>query len=282
MKTPSSKQTHLIMGMPVVIQIIEAHPFERSSSSPQTPQGGIVEKLSPQADVNKIIENVFEYFTYVDNTFSTYKDDSEIMRINRKELDLKNASADMQMIFRLAEQTKNETNGYFDIVNRGGKYDPSGIVKGWAIQNVARIIGDSGFTNYYVEAGGDIQVNGLNDEGEKWAIGIKNPFNQNENVKVVKLTNEGIATSGTYIRGQHIYDPHDKKQEFDDIISLTVIGPNIYEADRFSTPAFAMGRKGIEFIEGLNKPDEPRRFEGYMIDSKGIATMTNGFENYID
>ena len=84
-----------------------------------------------------------------------------------------------------------------------------------------------------------------------------------------------MATSGTYIRGQHIYNPHNRVQTFDDIVSLTVIGPNIYEADRFATAAFAMGKSGIDFIESLPG------FEGYIIDSNGIATMTSGFENYV-
>ncbi len=53
-----------------------------------------------------------------------------------------------------------------------------------------------------------------------------------------------------------------------------MIGPNVYEADRFATAAFAMGRTGISFLE--NMPN----FEGYMIDSEGRATMTSGFANY--
>ena len=60
-----------------------------------------------------------------------------------------------------------------------------------------------------------------------------------------------------------------------DIVSLTVIGPNIYEADRFATAAFAMGKRGINFIEtcpGL---------EGYMVDAAGMATETTGFSSFV-
>ncbi len=248
------KDRRLIMGMPVTIEIV-------GNSASET------------------LEKAFAYFTYVDETFSTYKEKSEIMKINRRELKLEDASHDMREIFRLAEQTKRETLGYFDIVNRDGRLDPSGIVKGWAINNAARLIHEAGFTNYYVDAGGDIEVGGQNADGNKWAIGIRNPLNTSENVKIVYLSDRGIATSGTYIRGQHIYNPHDKKQEFDDIVSLSVIGRDIYEADRFATPAFAMGRKGIEFIEKLND-GRPRLFEAYMIDNKGMATMTSGFEKH--
>ena len=59
------------------------------------------------------------------------------------------------------------------------------------------------------------------------------------------------------------------------IISLTVIGPNVYEADRFATAVFAMGRKGILFLESLDG------FHGYAVDSRGIATMTSNFKKYV-
>lgn len=224
----------------------------------------------------ELFDEVFSYFTYVDEKFSTYKDTSEISAVNRGEILTEDQSEDMKLVFELSEETKRITEGYFDIVGRDGKYDPSGLVKGWAIYNAANILKERGVKNYYVEAGGDIEVCGNNAHGEFWRIGIENPMSkQHEIVKVVELRNCGIATSGTAIRGQHIYNPMDKGATFDDILSLTVIGPNIYEADRFATAAFAMGRKGIEFIEGL------KGFEGYQIDYAGIATMTSGFAQYI-
>ena len=59
------------------------------------------------------------------------------------------------------------------------------------------------------------------------------------------------------------------------IVSFTVLGPNVWEADRFATAAFAMGPAGIQFIE-----KEPC-LEGYMISKDGIATMTSGFSDYV-
>ena len=60
-----------------------------------------------------------------------------------------------------------------------------------------------------------------------------------------------------------------------DIVSLTVIGPDVLEADRFSTAAFAMGKSGIHFIEDLPG------FEGYVVDGAGIATQTSGFKAFV-
>lgn len=244
------KTTRLMMGMPITVEIVDASATEAA------------------------LDAVFDYFRYVDEKFSTYKDASEIMRINRRELDIADASDDMKLIFALAEDTRQETYGYFDIRHKG-KIDPSGIVKGWAIYNAAALLAQMGFVNYFVDAGGDIEVCGHNDAGQAWRVGIRNPFAINEIVKVVTLTDCGIATSGTSIRGQHIYNPQSGAESIDDVVSLTVIGPNVYEADRFATAAFAMGADGIHFIESLDG------FEGYMIDAHGIATLTSGFGRYV-
>ena len=251
------KQTRILMGMPITVELIDASAAEQD------------------------IDDVYAYFTYVDEKFSTYKDTSEISQINRHRLALEQASADMRTVLRLAEQTRQETDGYFDIAH-GGVIDPSGLVKGWAIFNAAERLRAKGFQNFYVEAGGDVQAFGHNSQGRDWRVGIRNPFNMDEIVKVLAITDKGVATSGNYVRGQHIYNPRRRAEDgessaeaLDEIVSLTVIGPNIYEADRFATAAFAMGRRGIVFIQDLPG------FEGYMIDRQGQATLTSGFGSYV-
>lgn len=235
----------------------------------------IVIDIHTKEATKELFEKVFAYFRYVDKKFSTYKDESEISAINQRKMRDTEWSEDMRLIFKLAEETKNLTHGYFDIKTPGGTYDPSGLVKGWAIFNAVNILKDNGVKNFYVEAGGDIQTYGRNEENKPWCIGIQNPFNKKrEVIKKVYLKDNGIATSGTYIRGQHIYNPINKEAPENDTISLTVIGPNIFEADRYATAAFAMGNEGIQFIESL------KGFEGYAINKNGIATMTTGFNNY--
>jgi len=244
------KETRILMDMPVTVEIRD------------------------EAADQGLIDEIFDYFQYVDDTFSVFKENSEISRINRGEIKKEDYSPDMKTIFRLAEETKRQTSGYFDIQKPKGILDPSGIVKGWAIWQASKLLNLAGIKDSYVEAGGDIQVT-RKSNSDPWIIGIRNPFNINENVKILSLRNEGIATSGTYIRGQHIYNPHKPKETFEEIVSLTVIGPNVYEADRFATAAFAMGKEGIHFIE------KQEGLEGYAIDSKGIATMTTNFNRYV-
>jgi len=241
------QQTQIIMGMPITITIIGAR-------------------------ARSLLNSSFAYFRRVDDRYSTYKSDSEISQIN-KGLPKSKWSNEMKRTLELCEETKALTKGYFDI-EHNGKLDPSGLVKGWAINNVATMLLGQNAHDFYVEAGGDIQVHGKNG-GDPWTVGIRNPFNTQEIIKKLIVSTEGIATSGTYIRGQHIYNPHDPEADLTTVESLTVIAKNIYEADRFATAAFAMGIRGIEFIK------ETPGLEGYMITSNGMATYTDGFERYV-
>ena len=129
------KQLQLLMGMPITVEVVDPYVTE--------------------AD----IEKVFAYFRAVDETLSTYKEHSEISKINRGELCEEEYSDDMKTILALSEQTKQETRGYFDI-RHNGIVDPSGLVKGWAILQAAQMLRDAGWSNFYVDAGGDIQVSG--------------------------------------------------------------------------------------------------------------------------
>ncbi|ESY77379.1 thiamine biosynthesis protein [Mesorhizobium sp. LNHC221B00] len=223
------------------------------------------------ASSGELIDTVFGYFEYIDRRFSTYRADSEIAAINRGDVPVADWSGEMMEVLALARQTRDETDGYFDIRKPDGSLDPSGIVKGWAIRNAAGIVQRAGISDFFIEAGGDIQSCGKNARGQDWSVGIRNPFNADEIVKVVYPRRRGVATSGTYVRGQHIYNPRGSGGPIQDIVSLTVIGADVLDADRFATAAFAMGRDGILFIE------QTAGLEGYLIDVNGRATPTTGF-----
>jgi thiamine biosynthesis lipoprotein len=242
------RQERTIMGMPISIEIVSS---------------GIGQKD---------FDEIFNFFVYVDEKFSTYKPTSETSQINNGLIKEHQYSQDMKEVIKLSNETARETNGFFTTVAKDASFDPLGLVKGWAIYKASILLEKRGLNNFYIEAGGDIQTKGKNADQEKWSVGIRNPFNRDEVVKIVYLSGQGIATSGTYARGQHIINPLEPNVPITEIVSLTVIGPNVYEADRFATAAFAMGKSGIEFIENLEG------FEGYMIDSQGIATYTNGFD----
>ena len=237
-----------IMGMSISIDIADAHASHEDCDA------------------------AFAFLIEVDNRFSTYKTDSEISRLNRGEV--AEVSEQVSLILRLAEETRKATNGYFNIARPDGALDPSGIVKGWAILEVARLLCTRGVYNFFLNVGGDIQPNGVDVGGQEWTVGIRNPFNRSEIIKVIYPRGRGVVTSGTAERGAHIYNPHNPEEKLDGTVSITVIGPDVYEADRFATAAFAMGQQGIAFIESLPG------FEGYAVNTAGIATMTSGFYAY--
>jgi thiamine biosynthesis lipoprotein len=245
------RETRIIMGMPISLAVLD------------------------EGVRRQDLEAVFAEFSAIDAQFSPFKDGSEISRFNRGEITEKDFSPRMREIVALCERTKQETGGYFDISRPDGTIDPCGVVKGWAIKNAVQQLIDMGHSNFCVAAGGDIQCHGVNDASAEWTVGIRNPFLRDEIVKVLQPGGHGVATSGNYIRGDHIYDPHTGRYGADNIVSLTVIGPDVLEADRYATAAFAMGCKGIHFIERMPG------LEGYEIDGFGTARMTSGLKKYL-
>lgn len=227
------------------------------------------DSFAKRADIGEI----FSFFEEVDRMFNTFKSNTEISRINEKKITPARWSDDMREVISLCIRTREETKGYFDH-EKDGKIYPLGMVKGWAIHRAALMLQQKGYEHFYIEAGGDLEACGMK-ENRPWRVGIQNPFNTKEIVKVLQVSGAGVATSGSYRRGNHIYNPHDKHEKLNEVISLTVVGPNALEADRMATAAFAMGEKGIEFIESV------AGLEGYQIDRAGQATMTRGFSNYV-
>ena len=242
------KQTRILWDMPITIDI------------------------NDKAATAEILKSVYDYFEHVDQIFSPFNPNSEISRLNRGEITNSLPSSELAEVLLLSEQTQQQTHGYFNIRHHG-QINPVGLVKGWALYQASQQLIAKGFHNFYIDAGGDIQAQGYNHNGESWMIGIRNPFDRYQNIKILVLRDQGIATSGTAVRGQHIYDPFRQEPTLTDIVSFTVIGPNVYEADRFATAAFAMGKQGIAFIQS-----QPH-LEGYQIDNRGIATYTSGFQS---
>lgn len=234
------------MGMPITIEVI----------------GSTEEILTP----------AFEYLRHIDEVFSTYKAASQISRLNRGELTGEQASAEVQQVLAECARYKTATQGFFDIARPQGGIDPSGLVKGWAIQGAADLIAGTGAKNFFVSAGGDVQTVGHNAQGQPWRVGITNPFEPKQLAKQVQLSGQAIATSGSYERGAHIYNPHTGKPA-DELVSLSVIGPSIYETDVLATAVFVMGQPGLKFLT-------ERGYEAMMITAQQAVVLTPGFGQY--
>ncbi len=216
------------------------------------------------------LDRVFEDFALLDRTFSPFLDGSEVSRINRAELRPDDAGQLVHQAIDLCRLYERATDGYFSPWIEG-RFDPSGLVKGWAIDRACSILDSYGYSDFFVDAGGDVQTHGRNAEGGPWRVGVRHPIERDKVACVVLSSGLAVATSGTYEKGEHILDPHTGKPA-NAFLSFTVAGPDILQADVYATAGFAMGVSGLEFVR------RTPGYEAYAIDKQLRASYTAGFE----
>ncbi len=194
-------------------------------------------------------DDAFASLRRADARFSTYRSDSEVSLLNRGELALASCSLELRQVLALAEQLRTGSRGYFDVGGHRADraLDPSGVVKGWAVEEAAWILDAAGARNYSINAGGDVLVRGEPEPGEPWRIGIRHPLVPDAVARVIELRSGAVATSGAYERGEHITDPLTGEAPHE-WLSLTVVGPSLTYADAYATAAFAMGRAGLSWV----------------------------------
>ena len=197
-----------------------------------------------------VLDRLFAWLRFVDETFSTYRLDSDISRLNRGEITLAEAHVSVQSVLRRCESLRRSTRGYFDvaapIASLGGGVDPSGFVKGWAVEGAGRLLSRAGASSWCVNAGGDICLSGAPAGCDCWRVGIQHPVERLAVAAVLGLRAGAVATSGTYERGNHILDPHTRRAP-EGVLSVTIVGHDLAVADAYATAAFAMGRAGAEW-----------------------------------
>jgi thiamine biosynthesis lipoprotein len=187
------------------------------------------------------IESMFGWLRWVDEVFSTYKAGSEISRLNRSELVRADVHPEVDAVLARCEQLRVETDGYFDACAADPHLvDPSGLVKGWAIDRAADILEAAGVRNYALNAAGDMRLRGRAVPELCWRIGIQHPLERDEVARVIETNELAVATSGEYARGEHVRDPHTRLAPVG-VLSVTITGPDLATADAYATAAFAMG-----------------------------------------
>src|SRR5205085_11247117 len=143
-----------------------------------------------------------------------------------------------------------ETAGAFD-ERAGGRLDPSAFVKGWATQRAAEMLNDRGLTDFSLNVGGDVVLRGGALPERAWRVGIQHPRERGAIAAVIGVTDMAVATSASYERGGHLLDPRTGAPP-SDVLSVTVIGPDLGTADAYSTAAFALGPDGPVWTLGLD------------------------------
>lgn len=205
----------------------------------------------------------------VDAAFSPYRVDSDISRIQRGVLALENADPDVALVLDLCAAVEAETDGYFTPI-WNGELDPTGLVKGWAIERASDLLKAHGSRNHAVNGGGDIQLAGESGPGQPWGVGISDPLERTRVLTVVSGRDFAVATSGIAERGNHIIDPFTGAPAAE-LVSATVVGASLTRVDAYATAAFAMGSSALSWIEGL--PGH----EALLVSANGGVTRTEGF-----
>jgi thiamine biosynthesis lipoprotein len=199
-----------------------------------------------------VLEQMFDSLRLADATFSTYKEDSEISRMNRGELAVAAAHPDVREVLDRCEALRIETDGYFDMrAATAEAIDPSGLVKGWAVDRAASILDEAGIQNYAVNVAGDMRLRGRAVPDPCWSVGIQHPLESDSIAAVVEANDLAVATSGAYARGDHVIDPHTRRPPVG-VLSVTITGPELATADAYATAAFAMGEAGIHWTARLH------------------------------
>jgi len=205
-----------------------------------------------EAAIDAAVEGVKKFVYGVDEDFSTYKDGSFVSRLRRGEISIESCPADLQEVWNLCALARDLTSGAFDPWAVAGGFDPSGYVKGWAADVAADILVAAGVAHVQVNAAGDLALRGgwfdsADGVVKPWSIGVVNPDNRAEIVKVYEITDGAIATSGTYERGAHIHDP------LNGLIAIgaksaTVVGAEGWLCDAMATAVMVAGQDSAKWF----------------------------------
>jgi FAD:protein FMN transferase len=218
---------------------------------------------------DEAVSDVVGWLHRADALFSTYRAGSDISRLRRGELAVENADPLVAEVFALCAQVQADTGGYFTL-GWNGDPDPTGLVKGWAIEQASHLLRGHGSRNHAVNGGGDIQLAGESAPGQPWRVGISDPLDPARVLTVVAGRDIAVATSGTAERGTHIINPFTRAPA-PGLASVTIVGSSLTLVDGYATAVFAMGASALPWAERM--PGH----EALLVRADGVAQVTSGF-----
>ncbi len=176
--------------------------------------------------------------------------------------------------------------------NPSVQLDFSALAKGYAVDEVARLLEKQGVKNFLVEIGGEVVCKGKNKRQEWWTIGINRPEESaqlQDLFSSISLKNQAMATSGNYRNyykvGEtsyaHTINPNTGFPEKSTLLSVTVLAESCILADAYATAFMVMGlEKSLELAE------EIAGLEAYLIYSgeEGVllSKSTSGMDAFLN
>jgi FAD:protein FMN transferase len=200
---------------------------------------GTVVSFDVDGTFGAAVDDAVRWLHWVDATFSTFRVDSEVSRLGRGLIAASQCSPAVREVLAACDALSARTGGYFS-ATAGGSLDPSGYVKGWAVERAAAMLTSAGSPSHCVNGGGDVRCTGPSPRGDGWRIGVADPLDAAALAVTVEGRDFAVATSGIAERGRHVLDPH-TGQPAEGLLSVTVTGPDLALADAYATAVFAMG-----------------------------------------
>jgi thiamine biosynthesis lipoprotein len=222
---------------------------------------------SPEAEV--AVRSAFRELVDVDAVFSPYRPDSVVSQLQRGEITLADCDENVRDVADRCDAATELTGGLFNATRPDGRWDPSGLVKGWAAELAARHLGELSDLDWCLNAGGDVVV--LAPTGQPFTIGIQDPADAGRIATAVACSTGAVATSGTAARGGHLYDPRNGAPATSQWLSISVLGPSLETADLLATAAFVAGDQWKDVVSLV------AGYAGLGIDTNGAVHGTPGW-----
>ncbi|KRN09096.1 FAD:protein FMN transferase [Liquorilactobacillus mali] len=219
--------------------------------------------------IDYLMAQVQQELQVIDHIFSPFKQDSLLKKYQAGDLQIMQ-NASFHTVFDLAKRAAKTTTGFFDPYY-ASEFNPTGLVKGWAIEKIFNnllspfLTSHPQVTGISLNGGGDLQFATQPESSFDWEIGIENPKQLHSLSAVYKLKNGAAATSGFSKRGQHISNLTDHS-----LLQATIISEGLTWADIWATTALAAGQQ--KFINLLTE----HQLTGLMITSKTIIPFSEG------
>ncbi len=200
---------------------------------------------------------------------------------SQNEIETAVAKVDYKKI-RLNKNEKKDSSTVM-LAEEGMALDLGGIAKGYAADELARILSEHNIPSAIIDLGGNIYAFGNKSDYSPWRIGIKNPDRTSDIPALLYETKTPatVVTSGVYerffikndVRYHHILNPRTGRPSQSGILSSTIIASSSMAADALSTISFLMGQN--EFFRRMGTSSV--EFEGVIFilpDNRAVASRS--------
>ncbi|WP_295010227.1 FAD:protein FMN transferase [uncultured Microbacterium sp.] len=236
---------------------------------------------SASAVVRRAMSGALDDLHAMDALFSPFRADSEISLLRDGGMDAALADPLLADVSEACAQLCAASRGRFDAY-RDGWFDPTGYVKGWAVERATTrrlrpLLSEEGIVAAGLSAGGDMQLLTAPGEDWIWRVGIADPRHPGAVRATVPIRDGAVATSGPAERGAHIVDPRrvgaDGRSPLLSPPSATVIADRLSDADAWATVAVVAGFDDLTWLR--DAPD----CSGMLIAEDGrVRRWTHGVE----